>query len=272
MKSLLFVAALLLACSPSVVSAADGAPAAAPALSNAQATVQCVARMGWYWECRAADGAPADPGVADAAVKVSACIEATAAAGDQAKPVRLPITFATISLPLNDKVCPANAALPAVAEREIRQPVWLAEPSRKQYEDAYPLKAADRMVAGGALIECTIAGGSYTHCAVLREAPLGRGFAAAAYEVVKAYRIAPADKAGAPVEGRPLRMNVQWAAPRAAGVARGAGRRGGGGEQEAEGGERGGGGGGGFGGGSNRGGFNGTGFGEGGGGFDDGDR
>lgn len=75
---------------------------------------------------------------------------------------------------------------------EPRTTVWLATPTAKQFEAAYPKAARKFAYAGKVEVECAIAAdGRLADCMAVSEDPPRRGFAEAALKLAPAFQVRP---------------------------------------------------------------------------------
>ena len=90
----------------------------------------------------------------------------------------------------------------------------VTRPTRRQVMGYFPAQARRDGQPGRALVRCTVeADGELDGCRVLKETPEGRGFGAAAVELVEAlYRAPTTDRTGA-TTGRPAIVWVDFALP-----------------------------------------------------------
>jgi hypothetical protein len=95
----------------------------------------------------------------------------------------------------------------------VVQPSIVTRPSADQIKAAYPVRALDDQVAGGAMLDCLVtAMGGLTGCQVAAERPSGYGFGAAALDVTKDFVMKPRVIDGEPVNGAEVRLAVTFGA------------------------------------------------------------
>lgn len=86
----------------------------------------------------------------------------------------------------------------------------VAKPSAAQIQAAYPTRALDNQIEGGAIIECVVTpAGKLAECHVFRETPLGYGFGQAALDLAVDFAMKPRLVDGAPTSG-PIRIAVSF--------------------------------------------------------------
>jgi TonB family protein len=93
----------------------------------------------------------------------------------------------------------------------VRNPEIVAKPSDAQVQAAYPPRALDNQVEGGAVIECAVtAGGKLAECHVFDENPTGYGFGQAALDLAADFTVKPRTIDGQAVAGSPVRISVAF--------------------------------------------------------------
>jgi protein TonB len=90
---------------------------------------------------------------------------------------------------------------------EIVDPRWLRRPSN--LDRFYPRRAREAGIEGQAQLDCRVDLHGALDCEAISETPPGWGFGQAAVRIAEAYRMAPAQRDGRPVEGR-YRMRVPF--------------------------------------------------------------
>jgi protein TonB len=109
-----------------------------------------------------------------------------------------------------------GAAEPASDEPPSRPQVsgakWVQQPTKAQFQRAYPPQAEWDAVSGRAVLDCVFtAAGRLSDCTVASEDPPGRRFGAAALKLAPYFRAAPVP-AGATLERRPISVPVVFEA------------------------------------------------------------
>lgn len=89
----------------------------------------------------------------------------------------------------------------------ISAPHWLRQP--QDLTRYYPQRALVREIEGAADLDCIVRVTGQLACVVTSETPATWGFGEAALAIAAAYRMAPATRDGAPIEGR-YRMRVPF--------------------------------------------------------------
>ncbi len=89
----------------------------------------------------------------------------------------------------------------------VTSPHWLRRPSG--LETYYPRRAITRNMEGQVVLDCLVNTSGALGCAVVSETPANWGFGDAALRISRDYRMSPAMRDGAPVEGR-YRMVVPF--------------------------------------------------------------
>lgn len=111
-----------------------------------------------------------------------------------------------IVLPL---VFPAKAGM--AADPRITNPRWDRRPTTSDLAKVYPAAARRSALDGAASVTCVVTGeGWLTNCRVEAETPGGAGFGEAAVRLMPLFRMKPADAFGVPVEGRTIRVPIQF--------------------------------------------------------------
>lgn len=105
---------------------------------------------------------------------------------------------------------PAPATdLDGVEPEYVTRPEWRQLPTSEDMARHYPRQAG--RAGGTAIVDCFIDDrGHLNACVVVAESPAGSGFGEATIHVAGQFRSAPRDKAGAPVEGRRVRIPMRW--------------------------------------------------------------
>ncbi len=89
----------------------------------------------------------------------------------------------------------------------------VAKPSNAQVQAAYPPRALDDQVQGGAQIECVVLlSGKLAECHVYDEQPTGYGFGQAALDLAGDFLLKPRVIDGEPIGGSPVRIGVAFTA------------------------------------------------------------
>ena len=89
----------------------------------------------------------------------------------------------------------------------ISNPHWLQTP--RDLARYYPMMAVRREIEGAVQLDCLVTTSGALQCAVVSETPANWGFGAAALRIAENYRMVPATRDSAPVEGR-YRMHVPF--------------------------------------------------------------
>jgi TonB family protein len=93
----------------------------------------------------------------------------------------------------------------------VVQPSIVTRPTLDQLKAAYPVRALDDQISGGAVLDCLVSKqGALTRCAVVGERPDGYGFGAAALDVAKDYVLKPRVIDGDPVGDAEVRVPVAF--------------------------------------------------------------
>lgn len=119
------------------------------------------------------------------------------------------LTIAPIAPPPTLATASQVATVLAIASQpaEITQPSWARVP--RDLARFYPHGALRQNVEGRAVLDCLVSTTGALACAIVSETPAGWGFGAAALQIAGEYRMRPAMRDGAPVEGR-YRMAVPF--------------------------------------------------------------
>ncbi len=125
--------------------------------------------------------------------------DATQSAPDTTDPVT--------SVPISNNPSDRAEPIPDIAPPTISNPHWLQTP--RDLSHYYPMMALRRDMEGDVALDCLVATSGQLHCAIVSETPANWGFGAAAIRIAQDYRMAPATREGAPVEGR-YRMRVPF--------------------------------------------------------------
>lgn len=89
----------------------------------------------------------------------------------------------------------------------------LQEPSGQDLAENYPRAAIEQSVQGSATIECLVDLDATPSCQVTAEAPTGWGFGAAALDISRSFRLAPATRNGVPTRGGIIRRTIRFVVP-----------------------------------------------------------
>jgi TonB family protein len=93
----------------------------------------------------------------------------------------------------------------------VRSAEIVAKPSDAQVQAAYPPRALDNGVQGGAVIECVVgAGGKLAECHVFDENPTGFGFGQAALDLAADFTMKPRTIDGQVAPGAPVKISVAF--------------------------------------------------------------
>jgi TonB family protein len=96
----------------------------------------------------------------------------------------------------------------------VTAPEIVTKPTKAQIQAAYPVRALDDQVEGGAVIDCIVnEAGSLEGCRVGAENPPGYGFGQAAVDLAGDFVMKPGRFDGDPVGGRPVRISVAFTTP-----------------------------------------------------------
>lgn len=98
-------------------------------------------------------------------------------------------------------------AVPNPGPPTISNPHWLQVP--RDLARYYPVMALRRDLEGSVQLDCLVTTTGALQCTVISETPTNWGFGAAAIRISQDYRMLPAMRDGAPVEGR-YRMRVPF--------------------------------------------------------------
>jgi protein TonB len=105
---------------------------------------------------------------------------------------------------------PASSTGPLIADIGpvlITAPHWLQHP--RDLARYYPARAVLREMQGVAVLDCLVDTTGQLGCVVVSETPTNWGFGAAALRMAQDYRMVPAMRDGAPMQGR-YRMTVPF--------------------------------------------------------------
>lgn len=168
------------------------------------ATVLCaVTAEGRLSPCRSEEEMPAGMGFGPAALSLTAKFrmktELTTGEPVAGHWIQLRLRFPPILPP------PPNGA------RLIENPQWLRRPDGQEFAKYYPDRAQRMMVAGHALVECSVTSeGSLSSCILLDEDPTEFGFGDAAIRLMPLFRMKPLDADGLPVAGGVARVTINF--------------------------------------------------------------
>jgi TonB family protein len=96
----------------------------------------------------------------------------------------------------------------------LSNPSIVTKPTTAQIQAAYPARALDDQVQGGAIIDCVVnETGALQECRVAAESPDGYGFGQAAVDLAGDFVMKPGQLDGDPVGGRPVRISVAFTSP-----------------------------------------------------------
>jgi protein TonB len=98
-------------------------------------------------------------------------------------------------------------SIPDLGPPMISNPRWLQTP--RDLARYYPMMALRRDIEGAVQLDCLVTTTGALQCTVISETPANWGFGAAAIRISQDYRMVPAMRDGAPVEGR-YRMRVPF--------------------------------------------------------------
>lgn len=125
-------------------------------------------------------------------------------AAAQAQAVKIQVRFA---------LHPQPAVSPDLTEmaHTVIQPFIVSRPTQDQIKAAYPVRALDDQISGGAVIDCVVTReGRLATCEVAAERPSGYGFGAAALDVAKDFVLKPRVIDGEPVGDAQVRVPVAF--------------------------------------------------------------
>ena len=106
---------------------------------------------------------------------------------------------------------PPEAPRPSV----ITNPDWIRKPGAEEYSKYYPDRATRMGVSGHTTLSCVVnARGTLDNCQVTEETPADQGFADSAIKLSKLFKMKPATKDGAPVEGQHINIPIKWTLPK----------------------------------------------------------
>ena len=184
----------------------------APTVSDdPRATVACKIAYGFYWECHPTSESPEGQGIGAAAARLAACLTSSKKSNSADPEVEIPIRFKglTPQQVVGSVDCPFDPDLkvnaPDLGTILQRRPTG-AEILRS--DEYLPPKVHHQRIEGASVIDCEVIGGKYKNCKIVREAPRGFGFGAAALKMSEFYQVAPLDKDGRPVEGRHVNVAI----------------------------------------------------------------
>jgi Gram-negative bacterial TonB protein C-terminal len=93
----------------------------------------------------------------------------------------------------------------------VKSAAIVTQPSNAQIQAAYPPRALDNQVEGGAVIECVVAlTGKLAECTVFDEQPTGYGFGQAALDLAGDFLLKPRLVDGEAVAGSPVKISVNF--------------------------------------------------------------
>jgi TonB family protein len=93
----------------------------------------------------------------------------------------------------------------------VRAAEIVAKPTDAQVQAAYPPRALDNAIQGGATIECVVTdAGRLAECHVYEESPTGYGFGQAALDLAGDFTMKPRTVDGEAVTGTPVRISVAF--------------------------------------------------------------
>jgi TonB family protein len=181
------------------------------------ATVHChVARDGALTGCAAVEETPGGRDFGDAAALVAEREYRMTPLLVDGKPTdegEADLTIAFAAAPEMAAAATAAAAAGGYAVTDIRQPVWVRTPTGSDFAKAYPASEMAKGISGAAVIRCAVDGGGHLdRCAILGEAPDGRGFGHAALLLARDYQMQAKDADGAPTAGGTVSVTIHFVA------------------------------------------------------------
>ena len=155
------------------------------------ATLSCGrSEHGRLINCLLSDESPTGFGFGDAALKLAEeTRDNPRTRMNSAFAISRPITFRfTLAEPfVSPNVFSQNWGQPTV----IQRPDWAEKPSASQFAAAYPRRLFGGNPPGRVVLKCVVGLFGSADCTVLEEAPLDRGFGAAALKVSEAFKFRP---------------------------------------------------------------------------------
>jgi len=125
---------------------------------------------------------------------------------DQTQPAQQTIEPLNV-VPISANPPGAGPAIPDPVPPTITNAHWLQTP--RDLARYYPMMALRRDIEGDVQLDCLVTTTGSLQCSVASETPANWGFGAAAIRIAQDYRMVPAMRDGAPVEGR-YRMRVPF--------------------------------------------------------------
>lgn len=96
----------------------------------------------------------------------------------------------------------------------VINPDWLKRPDAKDMAAVFPASARAERVSGKATIRCEVGLDGHTHdCAIVEEAPDGKGFGAAAVKLAQGMRFVPRRVDCEPVDGGVVTIPINFSLP-----------------------------------------------------------
>lgn len=124
----------------------------------------------------------------------------------------MPILLVQAAPPAAVAPAPAEDANPAPSV--VVPPDWVHKPNADDLLRVYPSLALRERVQGVAIFRCEVSEkGTLFDCAVVDEAPKGRGFGEAALKLAPQFKMRPLTKAGQPVAGGTVRIPIRFILP-----------------------------------------------------------